>query len=290
MFGRGFLGERRWRVAATVAAVFVVGAAVMAIPASAAPAGPVASLTGRAPEGTAAPDWKDDAIRRAFRDVLHRDPSSGELRRYRYRIEEDNWTERDIVRDLRSRDDYRSYSGRSNSDLDRVIKRAYLDVLDRAPDQDGLRLYRRRMLDDGWTEWDVREALRDSPEGRRRRSEYAERLVNRAYEDILHRAPDREGLRLYRNRILDDGWDEQDVREALRKSPERFSNSGSRRGGVSRDEAESIVKRAYQNVLKREADADGMRGFVERVLRDKWTQADVEKALRNSEEYRNMRR
>ena len=59
---------------------------------------------------------------------------------------------------------------------------------------------------------------------------------------------------------------------------------------MSRDEAEAIVKRAYLNVLKREADPEGMRGFVDRVLRDKWKQGDVEKALRNSEEYRKMRR
>jgi hypothetical protein len=117
-------------------------------------------------------------------------------------------------------------------------------------------------------------------------------VVSRAYNDILHRAPDREGLRLYTRRMLDDGWDEQDIREALRRSPERRTTAGpgNNNRGVSRDEAESIVKRAYLSVLKREADADGMKGFVDRVMRDRWSQADVEKALRNSQEYKDKNR
>ena len=49
--------------------------------------------------------------------------------------------------------------------------------------------------------------------------------------------------------------------------------------------AEEIVRRAYHSVLGREPDA-GARGYVNRVLRDKWTQQDVERELRRSAEYR----
>ncbi len=55
---------------------------------------------------------------------------------------------------------------------------------------------------------------------------------------------------------------------------------------VTRDEAERIVRRAYQNVLRRDPD-DGARGWVDRVMRDRWTQDDVERELRKSPEYRN---
>lgn len=51
-------------------------------------------------------------------------------------------------------------------DVDRIIARVYQDLLDRDPDPAGLREYRRRMLDDGWSEGDVREAIRRSPEYR----------------------------------------------------------------------------------------------------------------------------
>ena len=57
---------------------------------------------------------------------------------------------------------------------------------------------------------------------------------------------------------------------------------------VTRAEAERIVRRAYQNVLRRDPDP-GAGGWVDRVMRDRWSQADVERELRKSPEYRNRR-
>jgi hypothetical protein len=107
-----------------------------------------------------------------------------------------------------------------------------------------------------------------------------DRIVRRAYQDILEREPDQAGLRLYRSRIIDDGWTEQQVREALRNSPEYKQKQT-----MTWPKAQEIVRRAYLNVLNREPDANS-RGYVERVFRDKWTQADVERELRKSPEYR----
>jgi hypothetical protein len=42
-------------------------------------------------------------------------------------------------------------------------------------------------------------------------------------------------------------------------------------------------------VLKREPDS-GSRGYVDRVMRDHWSQDDVERELRNSAEYRSRGR
>jgi len=105
-------------------------------------------------------------------------------------------------------------------------------------------------------------------------------IVRRAYRDILDREPDARGLRLYRSRIVDDGWSEAQVREALRSSPEN-----NERSVMTRERAEEIVRRAYRAVLGREPDP-GSRGYVDRVLRDDWTQEDVERELRRSPEYR----
>jgi hypothetical protein len=107
-----------------------------------------------------------------------------------------------------------------------------------------------------------------------------ERIVRRAYQDILQREPDQAGMRLYRSRIIDDGWSEQQVREALRNSPEYKQLHT-----MTWPKAQEIVRRAYLNVLNREPDS-GSRGYVERVFKDKWTQADVERELRKSPEYR----
>ena len=227
---------------------------------------------------------QDKEIKRAFEDALDREPSDRELRRYRTLMDEEHWTERDVRDDLRERSDYRRHSQRAYEDPDRVIRRAYDDILHRQPDSDGLRLYRSRMIDDDWTEQDVREALRKSPEHATRSRESAEKIVRRAYDDVLGREPDYNGLRSYANKVMDQGWDEHDVREALKRSPEYRQKSQ-----ISRPQAEEIVRRAYLSVLGREPDA-GSRGFVDRVLRDHWSEGDVARELRNSDEYRNKHR
>jgi TorA maturation chaperone TorD len=227
---------------------------------------------------------QDAAIKRAFHDVLKREPNSSELRRYRSRMTEEHWSEADIRDDLRTRSDYRSHANNRDMDVDRIIRRAYDDILHRAPDAEGLRHYRTEMIDNGWTEQDVRQALRKSNEHDSVKQASADRIVKRAYQDILGRDPDYNGLVQYRNQITDNGWDEHDVRQALMKSPEHRQKNA-----MTREKAEEIVRRAYRSVLEREADAAGMQGYVQRVLRDHWSEADVARALRNSDEYRNKR-
>jgi len=112
----------------------------------------------------------------------------------------------------------------------------------------------------------------------------ADRIVRRAYKDTLDRQPDTAGLHLYRSRIIDDGWSEKDVREALRNSPEY-----TRKNTMTRQKAEEIVRQAYVLVLGREPDA-GSRSYVDKVLRDHWSEQDVARELRNSPEYRNKHR
>jgi hypothetical protein len=69
-------------------------------------------------------------------------------------------------------------------------------------------------------------------------------------------------------------------------------NGGSYGSGYGNDRrevvrAEEIVRRAYLEVLHREPDA-ASRGFVDRVMRDNWSQNDVERELRRSPEYRRL--
>ncbi len=116
------------------------------------------------------------------------------------------------------------------------------------------------------------------------RSQSPEVIVRRAYQDILERDPDPVGMRTYHSHIIDDGWTEQEVRDALRRSPEYREKST-----MTQARAEEIVRGAYLAVLNREPDAES-RGYVNRVLRDKWRQQDVERELRRSPEYLNKAR
>ena len=111
-----------------------------------------------------------------------------------------------------------------------------------------------------------------------------DRIVRRAYQDLLNREPDAAGLRIYRSHLIDDRWSETQVRDALRNSPEfRELNT------MTRPKAEAIVARAYRSVLNRDPDPESA-AFVDKVLRDKWTEDDVAAELRKSAEYRNKKR
>ncbi|MBI2813833.1 MAG: hypothetical protein HYX71_06080 [Opitutae bacterium] len=106
---------------------------------------------------------------------------------------------------------------------DLVIRRAYLDLLARAPDPGGQRTYRSLIIDQGWSERMVRDHLRRSDEFRR---EGADRIIRRAYLDVLGREPDPTGLKHQRRNLLEKNWTEGDVRDDLRRSDEYRQKTG----------------------------------------------------------------
>ena len=216
---------------------------------------------------------------------------------------EDDWTERDVRAELRRLRDERDRSGTgsgsgygtgggygsggnsrpSSADVDRIITRAYQDILDRDPDPQGLREYRRRMLDDGWTERQVRDALRRSNEKAELSDAQIDQMITRAYRDVLGRAPDASGLSNFRSQVKTKGWTDADVRTALRESAEyREKNT------MTEAKAREIVARAYQSVLGRDP-GPGADVYVQKVWREKWTERDVANELRKSDEFRNKR-
>ena len=83
-----------------------------------------------------------------------------------------------------------------------------------------MRTYRSRIIDDHWSEQDVRSDLRKSDERAGRTPAAAELIVRRAYQDILGRDPDAAGLATYRAKLLSEGWSERDIRSDLKNSPE----------------------------------------------------------------------
>jgi hypothetical protein len=67
------------------------------------------------------------------------------------------------------------------------------------------------------------------------------------------------------------------------------SNWSNRDGGRwTYQDAENIVRRAYRSVLRREPDS-GARSWVDAVMKNNWSQAQLEAELRKSPEYRNRR-
>ena len=181
-----------------------------------------------------------------------------------------------------------------SSSADRVIYRAFRDVLDREPTERELQRYRERMRTDDWSEQDIRDNLRRRSDVRRpaiareevRTEEDADRITRRAYRDELGREPSAADLRRYRRSMLEDNWSEDKVRASVRETGDYRENREYRgRTAMTRESAEQIVRRAYLSTLGREPDA-ASRGYVDGVLRQGWTQEEVERDIRNSPEYR----
>jgi hypothetical protein len=116
---------------------------------------------GRRPAGNRDADC-DGVIRRAYKDLLGRDPDDSGLRNYRGLMIDQGWTERMVRDHIQHGDEFR------REGADRIIRRAYLDVLGREVDPGGLKQYRNAMLEKNWSEGDVRDDLRRSAEYKNR--------------------------------------------------------------------------------------------------------------------------
>jgi hypothetical protein len=145
-----------------------------------------------------------------------------------------------------------------------VITTIYEDLLGRKPDEGGLRTYRSKMVDEGWTAEQVRANLRES-------DEYRNRLINNAYRDLLLREADPSGLETFRRMMTEKGWTEEQIRESLRGTDE-YRNA--------------VIGTAYRDLLGRDPDPGGLEMLRSRMANEGWAEGDVRKFIRASDEYK----
>ena len=110
-----------------------------------------------------------------------------------------------------------------------------------------------------------------------------DRLSSMTVRAFDRRRGDR-GPRLGNDRA-DDRRDARDDRRDERRDDRRDDRRDAR---MTRAAAEEIVRRAYLAELRREPDR-GSVGWVDKLMDDNWTEADVVRELRRSDEYRNRR-
>ena len=103
----------------------------------------------------------DDMVRRAFQDSLNRSPIPEELARYRSKILDSGWSEEKLRSELRKQKDTRADTQRRR---DEIINNAYMAVLGRGADESGLLTYRKLVGDKNWSQSQVEQDLRNSPE------------------------------------------------------------------------------------------------------------------------------
>jgi hypothetical protein len=172
-----------------------------------------------------------------------------------------------VIREVRPRLDRRT--------AEAMVQRAFRDVLNRPPDPEGLRLYRERLMNEGWSERQMVEQLQRSSEAR---GVNADAAITAAYREVLGRDPDANGLAHYRAKWRD-GWTQGQIRDDLRRS-------GEGRDGYIRN----VITRAYREVLGREPDPAGFATY-ERAMRERgYTEKDVRAALMSGDEYRQKHR
>jgi hypothetical protein len=160
-------------------------------------------------------------------------------------------------------------------DAERAVRATYRDYLGREPDAAGLRTYTGRLLDAGWSEEQLRDVFRKSPEFKERD---INAIIRRAYREEIGREPDASGLGAY-VRALGRGMTEPELRAELHRS---------REGAEFR--ARETVTRAYRELLRREPDPSGLENYVRMMLQKGWDEAKVRDALRRGDEYRNSPR
>lgn len=160
-------------------------------------------------------------------------------------------------------------------EAERAVRAAYRDILGREPDGRGLREYRDRLMERGWTEDQLRDNLRQSDEFRHRD---LDAIVRKVYRDVLGRDPDPSGRQSY-TQTLRNGMSEAEFRADLRRSSE-FAAKNAREG----------VIRAYRDLLRREPDPSGLAYYTKQILEHGWDENRVRESIRSSEEFRKLPR
>lgn len=187
---------------------------------------------------------------------------------------------------------------------DDVVIGVYEDQLGRRPSARELWEWRERTAHQPSTAMDIRVELRRSEEYRRLDPTA---VVWRACRDLLGRDPDRDAVRYYRRRLIDDDWTVGQVRRSIARHERRIGTDddhGTRRPGERRASVdahdrrgdferfdrdpyspESIITRAYDDLLEREPDSAGFDRYL-RMLRQGESEKSVRGRIKQSVEYR----
>ncbi len=105
----------------------------------------------------------------------------------------------------------------SGAEIERLVGRAFRELLAREPNGAEIRRYREAVYTEGWGRDEIYDDIRGS---REYRSREADRIIERVYRELLGRAPDASGREHWRRKIIDRGWTEERFRNEIRKSDE----------------------------------------------------------------------
>lgn len=223
-------------------------------------------------------------VEAAFEEELERLPSRREMDDYCDLCLDERYSKSDLRRrvgddfrgksrmsgrDRNGRYDYDRYS--SDEEVEIIIEDLFQKELGEAVDRASMRKYRRLMIDEGWSERQIRNDIVSSPKMVR---EDLEKVVVRAYEDLLGQRPGPRDRDYYVDEMIKRRLDEKGLRQTIKRSRE-----------YTVDRPRTLIDTAYKRVLLRDADPSAY--ALERMIVQKdWDLEAVENHLRQSQEYR----
>lgn len=100
-------------------------------------------------------------------------------------------------------------------------------------------------------------------------------MIRTAYQEVLRRSADPDGLSYYRGLVIDQGWTDRMVRRHMMESAE-----------YRQEVVDQMIRDAYQDVLKREPDPSGLANYRRLIIEENWSERQLRAELRKSPEYR----
>jgi len=167
-------------------------------------------------------DDSEQKIKEIYLNLLERPADPGGLEYYSSLLRS-GVSLGEIERTFKNSDEYKNLQRRkeeesqNNNSHSEIIKRLYLEVLERNADPGGLRYYT-SLLASGTSEVQIRNLLKDSDEYRALHKSNSEK-INLLYIEVLQRPADPGGLSHYTS-LLDSGHTIEQIRDYLKNSDE----------------------------------------------------------------------
>ena len=109
------------------------------------------------------------------------------------------------------------HDGPSGAEIERLVARAFRELLAREPNESELRKYGDAVVEQGWGRDEICADLRA---GREYRTREANALIERVYREMFGREVDASARKIWLKRLVEKGWDERRFRAEMRKFDE----------------------------------------------------------------------
>lgn len=219
--------------------------------------------------GYVGPEQAKSLARRMFLKYLHRPIAEGqELENWKTEIMTYRLTEVDIANRLKASPEYRQMLER---DIYPIIKKAFNDLLGRAPDQGNLDNESNSIIENSWDEAGYRNALWGVPEClTSMTNRFYKVWIIRAFNKWLGHAPSQAQLEAESKNIHTNHWTEAQFSYALSQVQEAKDYAAAQAAAAAAAAAAEAARKAAEEAAKAKSTGTTLAGFGD-IFKNKWT-------------------